>query len=164
MDKLKIMMDKILAGVCATLLAFMTVLATYQVITRYVFKSPSTISEDLLSYSFVWVSLLGTALVFGQKDHMRLSLFSDKLKGIKQLVLSISSELLVAAIAVIVFLVGGKEFMGVGAMQISPTLDIQMHWIYIILPLSGVLIVIYNFINIFQLIQGYNGSSKGEMQ
>jgi TRAP-type C4-dicarboxylate transport system permease small subunit len=164
MDKVKSIMDKVLAGVCAFLLAFMTLLATYQVITRYVFKSPSTITEDMLSYSFVWVSLLGTALVFGQKDHMRLSLFSDKLKGTKQLALSISTELLIMAIAIIVFLFGGKEFMEVGALQISPTLNIQMNWIYIILPISGILIVAYNLINITQLIQKFNESGKEELQ
>lgn len=156
MRRLKNAMDKVLAGACAIVLAFMTLLTTYQVIMRYVFNSPSTMSEDMLSYSFVWVSLLGTALVFGQRDHMRLSFFSDKVKGKGQLALSIFSELLIMGIAVSVFLIGGKAFMDVGAMQTSPTLNIFMHWIYLILPVSGVLIVVYNVLNIFLLIQEYN--------
>lgn len=160
MEIVKNIMDKVLSGVCAALLSFMTLLATYQVITRYVFSSPSTISEDLLSYSFVWVSLLGTALVFGQKDHMKLSIFSDKFTGIKLFALSIFTELLIMTIAVIVFLFGGTQVVGVGAIQISPTLNISMEWIYIVLPISGVLIVVYNVINIIQLIQRFTESKK----
>lgn len=160
MGKVKKIMDKVLSAACAALLSFMTLLATYQVISRYVFSSPSTMSEDLLSYSFVWVSLLGTALVFGQKDHMSLSIFSDRLVGVNQFVLSIFTELLIMFIAIIVFLFGGTQVVGVGAIQISPTLNISMDWIYIVLPISGVLIVIYNCINIIQLIQQFNASKK----
>lgn len=164
MEKIRSIMDKVLAAICALLLAFMTVLATYQVITRYVFKAPSTMSEDMLSYSFVWVSLLGAALVFGQKDHMRLSLLSDKFKGSAGLVLSIFTELLIIAIAVIVFLVGGIDFVGVGALQTSPTLNITMDFVYAILPLSGILIIIYNLLNIIQSIQKFNDREKEELQ
>ncbi|MEH7391436.1 TRAP transporter small permease [Bacillus sp. JJ1474] len=164
MKKFKKILDKVLSGVCAGLLAFMTLITIYQITLRYVFNSPSTMSEDILSYSFVWVSLLGTALVFGQKDHMRLSFFSDKVKGRGQLAISIFSELLILAVAISVFLVGGKAVMGVGALQISPTLSISMDWIYIILPISGVLIIIYSLINIIQTIQEFNESGKGELQ
>ncbi|PAF15608.1 MAG: TRAP transporter small permease [Shouchella clausii] len=164
MRKIKSILDKGLSAVCAALLAFMTILTIYQVVMRYVFHSPSTMSEDILSYSFVWVSLLGTAMVFGQKDHMRLSFFSDKIKGKGQLVLSIFSELLISAVAITVFLVGGKAVMGVGVLQTSPTLGIHMDWIYIILPISGVLIIVYSFIHIIQSIQKFNMGGKGELQ
>lgn len=164
MNRVKGLMDKILSAVCALLLLFMTALATYQVASRYIFKNPSTMSEDLLSYSFVWVSLLGTALVFGQKDHMSLTLFSDKFTGKGKLALSVFTELLIISTAVVVFLFGGKIFMGVGALQMSPTLNIQMNWVYVILPVTGLLIIIYNIINIIHSIQEYTLSDKEELQ
>ena len=164
MNRVKGLMDKILSAVCALLLLFMTALATYQVASRYIFKNPSTMSEDLLSYSFVWVSLLGTALVFGQKDHMSLTLFSDKFTGKGKLALSVFTELLIISTAVVVFLFGGRIFMGVGALQMSPTLNIQMNWVYVILPVTGVLIIIYNIINIIHSIQEYTLSDKEELQ
>lgn len=164
MIKVRSILDKSLAGICAFLLAFMTFLATYQVITRYAFKTPSTVSEDLLSFSFVWVSLLGAALVFGKKDHMRLSIIPDKLTGAWGLALSIFTELLIMVIAVIVFLMGGKDFVGVGAIQASPTLNITLDWIYMILPISGTLIIAYNILNIIQAVQEYNGDGKEEFQ
>ncbi|MCM3762094.1 TRAP transporter small permease [Alkalihalobacillus oceani] len=163
MEKIKNIMDKVLAGACALLLTFMTALITYQVVVRYVFKSPSTMSEDMLSYSFVWLSLLGSALVFGQRDHMKVSIFSEKLTGAGKVILSVLSECIILVIVICVFIFGGKEFMVVGALQMSPTLNIAMHWIYSILPLSGILIVIYNVINIIQSIQEFNGERREEL-
>jgi TRAP-type C4-dicarboxylate transport system permease small subunit len=162
--RLKAILDRVLSVAVAILLAFMTLLTTYQVITRYFFKSPSTISEDLLSYSFVWVSLLGTALVFGQRDHMSLSLLPDKLTGKSKFLLSVFSEVLIMVIVSMVFIFGGGEFLKVGMMQVSPTLNISMNWIYLILPISGVLIIIYNLINLYETIKKYSVSGKENYQ
>ena len=46
--------------------AVMVVVGTYQVVVRYFFNSPSTVSEELLTYSFSWMALLSSALVFGK--------------------------------------------------------------------------------------------------
>ena len=70
MNKLRNMLNKVIEVICITLLAFMVVLGTWQIITRYVLNNPSTVSEDLLIYSFVWMGLLGAAYVFGKQDHM----------------------------------------------------------------------------------------------
>lgn len=164
MQTVKSIVNKALAGACALLLAFMTALAVYQVLARYLLQRPSTMSEDILSYSFVWLSLLGTALVFGERDHMRLSFFSDMVKGNMRLYLSVLTDLLILGVAVIVFLFGGRGFMQVGAIQVSPTLGITMDWVYAILPLSGVLIVAYCLLNIVEAVQNHSMAAKEEAQ
>ncbi len=148
MKQAKQILDKILCVICAVLMAFMSILVVYQVFTRYVLNNPSTFSEDLLTYAFVWMSLLSTALVFGEQDHMKLSILADKVKGKSQIILSIVTELIILVITYIIFLNGGKSFMNVGAMQVSPTLHIRMVYVYAILPAAGVLIVIYCILNI----------------
>jgi TRAP-type C4-dicarboxylate transport system permease small subunit len=150
---MKTMIAKVLGGVCALLLAFMSCLAVYQVVARYALQNPSTISEDILSYSFVWLSLLAAALVFGEGDHMRISFISGKARGEAGLCLAVLSELLVMSVAVIVLLSGGLGFMRVGAMQLSPTLGIGMDWVYAVLPVSGVLIVAFTILAIIELVQ-----------
>ena len=89
MKQAKQILDKILCVICAVLMAFMSILVVYQVFTRYVLNNPSTFSEDLLTYAFVWMSLLSTALVFGEQDHMKLSILADKVNGKGQIILSI---------------------------------------------------------------------------
>ncbi len=162
MQSAKKFLNQALGFVCAVLLAFMSCLTVYQVVARYLLRNPSTMSEDILSYSFVWLALLATALVFGERGHMRMSFLSDKAGKDLGLCLAVFSELLIMATAIVVFLSGGKGFMGVGAMQVSPTLGITMNWVYAILPLSGVLIVVYSILNIIELLQGGVQTTKEE--
>ena len=79
---------------------------------------------------------------------MKLSILADKVNGKGQIILSIVTELIILVITYIIFLNGGKSFMNVGAMQVSPTLHIRMVYVYAILPAAGVLIVIYCILNI----------------
>lgn len=59
--------------------AFMVIIGTYQILVRYIFNSPSTVSEELLTYSFTWMSLFAAAYVFGKREHMRMGFLADKL-------------------------------------------------------------------------------------
>ena len=50
LNKIKHVIDKIFEVISTIILAVMTVLVVYQVITRYVFNAPSAISEILSQY------------------------------------------------------------------------------------------------------------------
>ena len=63
MKSLKKVLNKILKVVCIAIFAFITIIGLYQIITRYVFNAPSTVSEELLTFSFTWMALLAAALV-----------------------------------------------------------------------------------------------------
>ena len=71
-------LDTVLSWVCALLFAAMVVVGTYQIVTRYFFGRPSTVSEELLTYSFTWMALLSSALVFGKRDHMRMGFLAKE--------------------------------------------------------------------------------------
>ena len=68
MNNLRNALDKIIIGICVILFMFMTVVGTYQITSRYVLKDPSTISEELISYSFAWMSMFAASYVFGKRD------------------------------------------------------------------------------------------------
>ena len=44
-------LNKLLGAVNVTLFAFMVVVGTYQILVRYLFNKPSTVSEELLTYA-----------------------------------------------------------------------------------------------------------------
>ena len=48
MEKLRKALDKFLSVLAGGSMAVMVILTTYQVITRYIFKAPSTWSEELV--------------------------------------------------------------------------------------------------------------------
>ncbi len=163
MNKLRNALNKIIEVVCMALLVFMVVLGTWQIITRYVLNNPSTVSEDLLIYSFVWMSLLGSAYVFGKKDHMTMVFFRQILEGKSHKVkigLNIMTELIIMAFSALVLILGGIQISILAMGQVSPALGIPMGYIYLALPLSGVITVIYNLLNLFDLTQQISISKK----
>ncbi len=78
LHKIKEILMKLTGYLSVLLFAFMTVIGTYQIVTRYVFNRPSTVSEELLTYSFTWMALLISAYVFGKRDHMRMEFFAQR--------------------------------------------------------------------------------------
>ena len=72
MEKMKKLFDRVLEVSCIALMSVMTILVTYQVITRYIFNKPSAVSEVLARYMFVWMVLLCAAYVFGLREHMNI--------------------------------------------------------------------------------------------
>lgn len=147
-------LDKILCAACIFLFGLMVVVGTYQIVTRFIFNSPSTVSEELLTYSFVWMALLSAAYIFGKRDHMRMGFVADKVKGSAKKVLEICIELLVVAFAGIAMVYGGINIMGLTMTQTTASLPVTMGVIYTVLPLSGLFIVIYGILNIIDLVHG----------
>lgn len=147
-------MDRILSSACFVIFAFMVCIGTYQIVVRYFFNSPSTVSEELLTYSFTWMALLSSAYVFGKRDHMRMGFLADKLTGQKRLALEVAIEVLILAFVVIVLIFGGIRIMDLTMTQVTASLGIPMGTVYTVVPLSGVLIVVYTVINIIDLCAG----------
>lgn len=104
----------------------MVVVGSYQIITRFIFNNPSTISEELLTYSFAWMAMFATAYVFGKRDHMRMTFVVDKLAPAQRKVLEIVLEILVIAFAVIVLIYGGFNIMGLTMTQKTASLGVMM--------------------------------------
>ena len=145
--------DKVLSLACAVIFAAMVVIGTYQIVTRFIFNRPSTVSEELLTYSFTWMALLATAYVFGKRDHMRMGFLADKLNAGGQKVLNIISELLIMLLAGAVMVYGGFTIM-----QLTMAQSTAMGVVYTIIPVSGILIVLYSVMNIIDLVTGQERS------
>ena len=154
LEKIRKVIDLILSSACAIVFAVMVVVGTYQVVVRYFFNSPSTVSEELLTYSFSWMALLSSALVFGKRDHMRMGFIADKLTGVPKKILEIVIELMIMAFSVSVMIWGGYTIMQLSMTQVIASLGIPMGVVYIVVPLSGVLIAIYSVLNIIDLAMG----------
>lgn len=69
MENLKKYMDKVIMGICVVLFIFMLIMGSYQIISRYILKDPSTISEELVTYSFTWSQCL-QELMYLEKENI----------------------------------------------------------------------------------------------
>lgn len=136
-----------------TLLGVMTVVGTWQILSRYAFGKPSTVSEELLTYSFAWMALLASCYVFARRDHMRMAFLADKTRGITRKILELTGDLLTFGFAAVVMTYGGIEITRLTMTQVTASLQIPMGYVYVILPVSGVLIMFFSFVNAMDTLQ-----------
>ena len=153
MENLKIKLTKTLEVICISLFVFITIIGLYQIITRYVFNSPSTVSEELLTFAFTWMALLSASLVFGKREHMRMEFVANLFKDKAAITLSIISEVLVLIFSALVLVYGGIAITKLTTLQVTASLGVPMSFIYIIVPISGVLTVLFNIINLKEFIK-----------
>ena len=160
METLRKGLDKVLEFICCTLLALMTILVTWQVVSRYVLNNPSTITEELVLFSFVWMGLLGGAYLFGKNEHMAMTFLFDKLSEKNQIKVRIFFELVIMAFAVFILVFGGYNMSKLSMGQLSSSLQIPMGYVYLGLPLSGFTTVIYNILNISDIVKELSGNKN----
>ena len=160
METLRKRLDKVLEFICCTLLALMTILVTWQVVSRYVLNNPSTVTEELVLFSFVWMGLLGGAYLFGKNEHMAMTFLFDKLCEKNQIKVRIFFELVIMAFAVFILVFGGWNMSKLSMGQLSSSLQIPMGYIYLALPLSGITTMIYNALNISDIIKELSGDKN----
>ena len=162
MEKMKKLFDRVLEASCIALMSVMTILVSYQVITRYIFNKPSAVSEVLARYMFVWMVLLCAAYVFGLREHMNIPFVKDKLPPRGRIVCDIISEVIIALFGLGVMVSGGYA----GAMrqmgQLDSALQISMGIIYAAIPLSGISIVFYFFYNVSKLLKEFKATVCGK--
>lgn len=142
-------LDQVLEIVCSGMLVSMVLLVLYQVFTRAVLGKPNTITEELVRFGLIWVSLLGAAYVVGKKSHLAVTLLSSYLKEAQKKRVAIIIQVLFILFASVVMIYGGSKGVSVTMHQVSPSMNIPMGYIYLAVPVSGALILIYSVLNLF---------------
>ena len=70
---------KPLEAVAALLLVVIFTLLLGGVVSRYVFAYPIIWIDEVISLSFLWFAMIGTAIAMHRNEHLRLALFQDML-------------------------------------------------------------------------------------
>lgn len=146
----KLALDRGLTAVIVFLFGFMVVLGTYQILVRYLFNRPSTVSEELLTYAFAWMSLLAAAYEFGQRGHMRMGFLADRVSPRCRRGLDLFSEILTLVFAAVVMVYGGIRITMLTMSQKTASLGIPMGYVYLIVPVCGCLILLYDGWNVLE--------------
>jgi TRAP-type C4-dicarboxylate transport system permease small subunit len=127
-------------------MAAMTINVLWQVFSRFILQNPSSFTEELARYMLIWIGLLGASYVSGQKMHLAIDLLSTKLKGKSKSLLEIVIQILVLLFSLFVMVVGGIRLVQITLTlnQISAALQIPLGYIYMVVPISGGLMVFYS--------------------
>ena len=124
------------------LMLVMTVTVSLQIVFRYVFNIPLGWSEEMARFSFVWVSFFGASALMRVREHVNVTVFVDnfppRLRAVCVLVAN-----LCALIFAYYFVVGGIALTTNEWAQLAPAMQIPMGWVYMVIPISAVLMAIW---------------------
>jgi TRAP-type C4-dicarboxylate transport system permease small subunit len=145
MKKLTTIISKILGIYLTILMAIMVLDVTWQVFTRFILKNPSAFTEELAGFLLIWIGLLGASYAYYTKAHLGIDVMTYKLTGFKKQVVEILVNLIVLAFALLVMVVGGMRLVNLTftLSQISPALGIEMGYIYLVIPISGIFVIYF---------------------
>jgi TRAP-type C4-dicarboxylate transport system permease small subunit len=118
----------------------------WQVFTRFVLKDPSSFTEELARFLLIWVGLLGASYASGKKMHLAIGVVLESLKGKIRLVIELIIQACIFVFAMLVMLVGGLRLVTItlALNQVSAALRIPLGYVYLVIPLSGLLIMYYS--------------------
>ncbi|MBC2850916.1 TRAP transporter small permease [Cetobacterium sp. 8H] len=120
----------------------MVVLAALQILSRFVIKKPISWSEELLTYSFIWVSFLGAAFALAKNKHFEVDLFTSKLSPNIRGIIFIFIKILMI-IFTILMMKDGYEFASINRFQTMSVMPFTMFWPCMVVPLSGFFMFIH---------------------
>jgi TRAP-type C4-dicarboxylate transport system permease small subunit len=154
------------AGVDAALGWFVTVLmgvavlnVLWQVFTRYVLQSPNPYTDELARYLLIWIGLIGASYAAGKRMHLAIDLLPLRLKGRSHHVLNLLIDFLILAFAFLVMVIGGMRLVMLTLMleQFSAALRVPLGYVYLALPLSGLLIMFYSALFMYDHLRAFRG-------
>ncbi len=123
---------------CASLVVT-TLIIFAQIITRSVFNSSLTWSEELTRYIFIWQIWLGVSIAQKEKQHIKVELLFSFIKNEKfKDVVDIIATLIMIAFNVFL-VIKGSELVGqmIVRHNLSGAMRLPMYIVYLVLPLSA---------------------------
>jgi len=132
-------------------LVLLVITVTWQVFSRYVLNDPSSWTGELARYTMVWLGLLGASYLFGSNGHLAITLLDSYLKGKAHIALHLFIYGISFAFVYLSMFKGGLGLMERTSHQLSPSLQLPMSTVYLILPISAVIIFAYLALNIIGL-------------
>lgn len=146
--------DHVLAAVCVAIFTALVVIVGWQVFSRQLLSAPATWTEETSRYVFVVLALLGSALVFSERGHIAVELLAARLRPTVQRVVAVVVEVTVIFFAVYVLIYGGMRAATNAWGQDISTMPVTVGHIYLVLPLTGVLVTYFAICHMVGVLAG----------
>ena len=155
--------DRSLEWVLVIFMSLMVINVLWQVATRFLLRNPSSFTEEIARYLLVWVGVLGGAYAVGTRIHLAIDLLPSKLEGRRKAMLEIFIESCIFVFAAAVLVVGGSGlvWLTLDLGQTSAALQIPLGYVYLVLPLSGVLMMYYSALHGLEALKRWREAEAG---
>ncbi|WP_413377439.1 TRAP transporter small permease [Alkalihalobacillus sp. 1P02AB] len=144
--KVATILDKWLSYITIIIFTSLLLVVVLQIICRYLPYNPIW-TEELSRYLFVYSITVAAPLAIRKNEFIRVDMLIMLLpeKGRRNYEIFISSIIFLFGI---VLFIEGLNFYKLGLDFISPTLGMQMSYVYVAVPILAVLIMVYSIIYI----------------
>ncbi|MBA6152867.1 TRAP transporter small permease [Gelidibacter maritimus] len=143
--------DLYLGYILVVIMGVMVINVLWQVFTRFVMGDPSSFTDELARYLMIWVGVLGAAYISGKRMHVAIDLLPNRLSKAKQMLLKMLVNFIIILFCFTALVVGGLRLVYITYVldQHSPALQIPLALVYLIIPISGILIIYYKISDIY---------------
>ena len=146
MERFNYWINRVMSYILITLMASIVLDVTWQVFTRFILHNPSSFTEELAGFLLIWIGLLGASHALYTRAHLGIDILTYKFTGRKKQTVDIIVNTIVLLFVFFVMVIGGFRLVSLTFTlnQISPAMGIRMGYIYLVIPLSGVLMMCYS--------------------
>jgi TRAP-type C4-dicarboxylate transport system permease small subunit len=152
-------LNEVVKYLAAVLLAAMTILVFLQVLFRYVLNAPLDWSEELGSFTFVWMALLGASVGLKRNEHPRLDLIVNFFPPKTRRVMAVFYNLAILFFLAVLFIYGAKLTITMRS-QLTAALQYSISFVYAVLPVSAAIMFIHLAVQTIGLFQGIDEEKK----
>jgi TRAP-type C4-dicarboxylate transport system permease small subunit len=140
---------------------------TWQVFTRFILRDPSSFTEELAGFLLIWIGLLGASYALYTRAHLGIDVLTGKLTGLRKYLVGLFINGVVLLFALFVLVVGGLRLVNLTftLSQISPAMGIPIGYVYLVLPITGILMIFFSIRSIIIVIHhGRTGPEEHEVR
>lgn len=143
--KLREKIDKILSNILIVIMAVMVVNVLWQVFTRFIVGVPSSFTDELARYLMIWIGILGAAYVSGRNMHVAIDVLPTRASKANQKKIMRVVYIVIILFSITALVIGGFRLVYISYLlgQSSPALQIPLAFVYMVIPISGILIIYY---------------------
>ncbi len=137
--------DRLVGNVLVVVMAVSVVNVLWQVFTRFALANASSFTEELARYLLMWMGMFGGAYAVGRGRHLAIDLLPRRLEGRSLAYWRAAVAVVILGFAAIVLVAGGMRLVVITLQlgQRSAALGIPLGYVYLVLPLSGALMIWY---------------------
>ncbi len=138
--------DKILERLLILIISVMLIAVIWQVISRYLLGVPSTLTDEIASFSLIWLGLFSAAYATGKELHLAIDLIPARTIRKSPILFSGIVAISTIIFAFFVMVIGGLRLCWITYIldQRSAALEVPLAYIYLVIPISGLLIIYYS--------------------
>lgn len=138
-------LDRWLAAALVLIMTAMVLNVLWQVFSRYVLGTPSSFTDELARYLMIWLGVLGAAFVAGKNGHVAIDVLPRRATPATQRRLRQAVNGIILLFCLFGMVIGGGRLVYVTYVleQYSPALRLPLAYVYLVIPLSGLIIIYY---------------------